>query len=171
MSSLIEQAAQRLAQLREAGVEIPETAAVPAAGRSADVALPPVMERGEPTPQSRRVEIDFARLGQQGIVTPQSPRTATADQFRVIKRPLIANAMGRGAAPIKHGNLIMVTSAVPGEGKSFTSLNLAMSIAAELDNTVMLVDADVARPSLLRTLGLEPGPGLLDVLEGKAGLP
>ena len=95
------------------------------------------------------------------------PRTPTADQFRVIKRPLIANAMGRGAAPLKHGNLIMVTSALPGEGKSFTSINLAMSIAAELDNTVMLVDADVARPSVLRMLGLEPGPGLLDVLEGK----
>jgi exopolysaccharide/PEP-CTERM locus tyrosine autokinase len=73
--------------------------------------------------------------------------------------------MGRGAAPVKHGNLIMVTSALPGEGKTFTAINLAMSIAAELDNTVMLVDADVARPSVLRTLGLPAGPGLLDVLE------
>jgi protein-tyrosine kinase len=53
----------------------------------------------------------------------------------------------------------MVTSALPGEGKSFTSINLAMSIAAELDHTVMLVDADVARPSVLRMLGLPPGPG------------
>jgi protein-tyrosine kinase len=64
----------------------------------------------------------------------------------------------------------MVTSALAGEGKSFTSLNLAMSIAAELDHTVMLVDADVARPSLLRMLGLPPGPGLLDVLEGHLDL-
>jgi exopolysaccharide/PEP-CTERM locus tyrosine autokinase len=76
--------------------------------------------------------------------------------------------MGRGAASLVHGNLIMVTSAVAGEGKSFTSVNLAMSIAAELDHTVMLVDADVARPSILRMLGLPDGPGLLDLLEGKA---
>jgi Mrp family chromosome partitioning ATPase len=60
----------------------------------------------------------------------------------------------------------MVTSAVAGEGKSFTAINLAMSIAAELDHTVMLVDADLARPSLPRMLGIEDGPGLLDLLDG-----
>jgi exopolysaccharide/PEP-CTERM locus tyrosine autokinase len=64
----------------------------------------------------------------------------------------------------------MVTSALAGEGKSFTSVNLALSIAAELDNTVMLVDADVARPSVLRMLGLPQGPGLLDVLEERVDL-
>ena len=69
-----------------------------------------------------------------------------------------------------HGNLIMVTSALIGEGKSFSSVNLAMSIAMELDSTVLLVDADVARPSVLRMLGLPPGPGLLDVLEGKTDM-
>ena len=63
-----------------------------------------------------------------------------------IKRPLITNAINRGDVAVKHANLIMVTSALSGEGKSFTSINLAMSIAAELDHTVMLVDADVARP-------------------------
>ncbi len=62
----------------------------------------------------------------------------------------------------------MVTSAVAGEGKSFTSINLAMSIAAELDHTVMLVDADLARPSLPRMLGVDEGPGLLDLLDGTA---
>ncbi len=103
-----------------------------------------------------------------GIVTPNAPRSHVADEFRVIKRPLISNAVGRGATSLTHGNLIMVTSAMPGEGKSFTALNLAMSIAAELDHTVMLVDADVARPSILRMLGLPDGPGLLDLLEGKA---
>jgi exopolysaccharide/PEP-CTERM locus tyrosine autokinase len=65
---------------------------------------------------------------------------------------------------IANGNLIMVTSALAGEGKSFTAINLAMSIATELDTTVMLVDADVARPSVLRVLGLPPGPGLLDLV-------
>jgi exopolysaccharide/PEP-CTERM locus tyrosine autokinase len=120
---------------------------------------------------SRRVELDLQRLAAANFVTPGAPRTRIADQYRVIKRPLIANALGKGAAPVAHGNRIMVTSALPGEGKTFTAVNLALSIAAELDTTVMLVDADVGRPSVLKTLGLAPGPGLLDVLEGRATMP
>jgi exopolysaccharide/PEP-CTERM locus tyrosine autokinase len=209
MSSLIEQAALRMEQLRQAGVEVPEMvsheapgvadssalasppaqpgpqAAAAAVQPAAFVPAAPVLPRPLPSPfpgavgravdwenttQSRRVEIDLVAIGAAGIVTPNSPRSQMADQYRVIKRPLIANAVGRGAATVSHGNLIMVTSALPGEGKSFTSLNLAMSIASELDHTVMLVDADVARPSLLRMLGLPPGPGLLDLLEGKADM-
>jgi exopolysaccharide/PEP-CTERM locus tyrosine autokinase len=170
MSSLIEQAAQRLEQLRRAGVMVPEVpgtaGAEPAASPEAAIAGPE--PHREPVMMSRRVELDLARLEAAGIVTPNAPRSQVADEFRVIKRPLISNATGRGAAALKHGNLIMVTSAVPGEGKSFTSVNLAMSIVAELDHTVMLVDADVARPSILRMLGLPEAPGLLDLLEGKA---
>mgnify|MGYP001376073349 FL=1 len=64
-----------------------------------------------------------------------------------------------------HGNLIMVTSALPGEGKSFTAINLAMSLAMELDHTVMLVDADVTCPSVMTKLGLPPAAGVLDVLQ------
>ena len=188
MSSLIEQAAQRLAQLRQAGVEIPGEAEGPVADAGIDraaalaqalgqrpssaVASAPVVTRPSPSDgvgaSSRSVELDLAAIAAAGIVTPNAPRSRMADQYRVIKRPLIANAMGRGAATIKHANLIMVTSALAGEGKSFTSINLAMSIAAELDHTVMLVDADVARPSIPRMLGLQAGPGLLELLEGKA---
>ncbi len=76
--------------------------------------------------------------------------------------------MGNGTTPVANGNLIMVTSALPGEGKSFTAINLAISIAMELDNTVMLVDADVARPSILNMLGLPPSKGLLDVLQNNS---
>jgi exopolysaccharide/PEP-CTERM locus tyrosine autokinase len=175
MSSLIEQAAHRLAQLRQAGVEIPEAATAVATPPT----LSPAVERPGATGASRtaeasvvagsrRVEIDLASLEAVGIFTPHSERTRIADEYRVIKRPLILNAVSRGAAALTHGNLIMITSAMPGEGKSFTALNLAMSIAAEMDHTVMLVDADVARPSILRMLGLPPSPGLLDLLEGKA---
>jgi exopolysaccharide/PEP-CTERM locus tyrosine autokinase len=178
MSSLIEQAAKRLEQLRGAGVSVPVPAA-PGSTPSADgerivlaqpVSTPTafVRQSDEPASSSRRVELNLAMLESAGIVTPNAPRSHIADEFRVIKRPLISNAVGRGAQSLAHGNLIMVTSAMPGEGKSFTALNLAMSIAAELDHTVMLVDADVARPSILRMLGLPDGPGLLDLLEGKA---
>ncbi|WP_119352616.1 XrtA-associated tyrosine autokinase [Azohydromonas sediminis] len=162
MSSLIEKAAQRLAQLRAAGVEVPEPAPIAAAGASAVAAPPPAA----PAVTSRRVELDLDLLARNGIVTPNAPRSRLGDQFRVIKRPLLQNASGKGASTINHANLIMITSALPGEGKTFTALNLAMSIATELDHTVMLVDADVARPAVLKNLGLPEGPGLLDLIDG-----
>ncbi|MBT9465165.1 XrtA-associated tyrosine autokinase [Hydrogenophaga sp.] len=171
MSSLIEKAAQRLEQLRQAGVELPapEAVEVPtpsvatAATRAAQTA--PVQQTVvEPERTSRAVRLDVESLAINGYVTPNAPRAAIADQFRVIKRPLLANATGKGAAPVANGNLIMVTSAMPGEGKSFTAVNLAMSIAMELDYRVLLVDADVSRPSLRKTLNLSAGPGLLDLL-------
>lgn len=157
MSSLIEQAAERLEQLRKAGVDLsqlepsgqsvatvdagpPPTRPPAPQSRSAPTTMPGKLD--EPGSASRRVEIDLARMAAVGIVAPNAPRTQLADQYRVLKRPLISNALGRGAASIEHANLIMVTSALAGEGKSFTSINLAMSIAAELDHTVMLVDAD-----------------------------
>ncbi len=205
MTSLIEQAAQRLEQLRQAGVNVAELEAVGAspgaAGQTERVlapvapwATPPVSapasipatagvprlaDPGVPDPRgllddasstSRKIDLDLAALAATGLLTPNAPRSHLADQYRVLKRPLITNATGKGAATVAHGNLIMVTSALPGEGKSYTSINLAMSIAAELDHTVMLVDADVARPSVLRMLGLPQGPGLLDLLEGKADM-
>lgn len=177
MSSLIEQAALRLQQLRQAGIEIPgdgdqAVVAEPRAASSVGAKEAPAVPVSTllTGPASRRIDMDFAALAAKGIITPDSPRSALADQYRVIKRPLIANAVGKGAASLRHANLIMVTSALAGEGKTFTSVNLAMSIAAELDHTVVLVDADVARPSVLRTLGLPTGPGLLDVLEGKNDL-
>lgn len=170
MSSLIEQATQRLEQLRKAGAVIPEQITAPATQVFSKIRVP--VSDGDaikttasfPTSVSRRVEIDLDALSAAGIVSPTAPRSQIADQFRVIKRPLIRNAMGKGASVIANGNLIMVTSALAGEGKSFTAINLALSIATELDNTVMLVDADVARPSVLRVLGLPPSPGLLDMV-------
>ena len=161
MTSLIEQAAQRLEQLRQAGAELPATTLVPSV---VDAARKSLTNGSQPIPLSRRVEIDLEALSAAGIVSPNAPRSQIADQYRVIKRPLIRNAMGKGASIIAHGNLIMVTSALPGEGKTFTAINLAMSIATELDNTVMLVDADVARPAVMKVLGLPESPGLLDLV-------
>ena len=129
-----------------------------------------------PVVESRKVDLDFATLAAAGILVPNAARSMLGDQYRVIKRPLIRNAVGKGAAKVAHGNLIMITSALAGEGKSFTAVNLAMSIATELDHTVMLVDADVARPSVSRMLGLVAstdtafGPGLLDVLDGRTDM-
>jgi protein-tyrosine kinase len=122
------------------------------------------------------VTVDLDALGAKGFVTPQTSRSLINDQYRVVKRTLIRNAV----APVAEGSsrkLIMIASAVAGEGKTFSSVNLAMSIASELDHTVMLVDADVARPSVLRTLGVEgqvgvdgAARGLMDILDGGASL-
>jgi protein-tyrosine kinase len=87
------------------------------------------------------------------------------DDYRRIKRPLVSNACGRDKQMVDRGNLILVTSSVPGEGKSFTSVNLALSISQEMDNTVLLMDCDVAKQGVSRMLGLENVSGLVDVLE------
>ncbi len=86
------------------------------------------------------------------------------EEFRVIKRKLINNAFGPLSSSLKHPNLILVTSSRPGEGKTFTSVNLALSIALEQDKTVLLVDADVLRPNVSRTLQISTPRGLTDYL-------
>jgi exopolysaccharide/PEP-CTERM locus tyrosine autokinase len=114
---------------------------------------------------TRQATIDLERLKMRGYVTPDAPQTQIADEFRVVKRPIIQNAIGKnGTHGVRNGNLVMITSALPGEGKTFTAVNLAMSIAMEFDNTVLLIDGDVAHPALPGLLGVPESPGLLDLL-------
>lgn len=111
--------------------------------------------------------INLARLHRMGVVSPDAEKSQIAEEFRIIKRPLIANAFGQGTARVKNGNLIMVTSSLPGEGKSFCAINLAISMAMEMDRTVLLIDADVAKPRIPEYLGIHADKGLLDVLQDK----
>ncbi len=113
---------------------------------------------------ARKVELDLAKLRDTGMVTAAGGRTSLVEDFRIIKRPLLKRAFEEGTSGGNPGNLIMLTSSLPGEGKTYCAINLAMSIAMELDHTVLLVDADVARPSVLRTLGLPAQRGLMDLL-------
>jgi exopolysaccharide/PEP-CTERM locus tyrosine autokinase len=150
-----------------------EPAAAPAA---APAALPTSAPRTTATPSDARVatrpgtarkqsRIHIEALRARGFVTPDGAPSEIGQQFRMIKRPLLVNAFGSGSAPaVKNGRRVMVTSAFAGEGKSFCAINLAMSIAAERDTHVLLVDADVARPSLPRELGFESSRGLMDWL-------
>jgi receptor protein-tyrosine kinase len=128
---------------------------------SVAVAKPSAVPAGR---HSRLVKIDLESLATAGFVTPDAQRSRIADEFRVLKRPIIKNAQERTGPVIERGNCVMVTSALPREGKSFVSLNLAMSIALEVDSTVLLVDADVANPSLMRRMHLPDSKGLLDLL-------
>ena len=127
-------------------------------------ALPPVLggRPGDGAPYAprvgRRVDIDLDRLRELGFVTPDAPTAQIADEFRVIKRPIIRNARAAAVARSRPMNLVMVTSALPGEGKTFTATNLAISVAMELDSTVLLVDGDVAHPALPELLGAPPRP-------------
>jgi exopolysaccharide/PEP-CTERM locus tyrosine autokinase len=128
----------------------------------------PILNEQSPRSTTRKVDLDLARMRDLGMVTAAGGRTALVEDFRVIKRPLIKRAFAERAPGDLPGNLIMVTSSLPGEGKTYCAINLAMSIAMELDHTVLLVDADVARPSVLRTLGLPAQRGLMDILVDEA---
>lgn len=108
--------------------------------------------------------LDRARLRRLGLLIPEDDRTRLAEEFRLIKRPLLNNAFGRQAKLVHAGNLVMVTSALPREGKSFCAINLALSVAREVDRTVLLVDADVARPAIPEYLGIKADIGLMDAL-------
>jgi receptor protein-tyrosine kinase len=191
--NLIEEATKRLQELEKAGIRVPSgqpgnagkaeprasaepipqqvaRAAVQALPRAQAPAESPVDKRLEPVlqdkvPDARNYRnIDLARLQASGFITPAVRESKLLHEFRVIKRPLIQNALGKAAGPVANGNLIMVTSALPGEGKSFVSLNLAMSIALEVDCRVLLVDADVIKPTIPQLLGIQRAKGLMDVL-------
>jgi exopolysaccharide/PEP-CTERM locus tyrosine autokinase len=116
-------------------------------------------------PSNRPVcSLNLRELERQGYLTPDASRTKLAEEYRAIKRPLLQNAFGKGAVSMENGNVIVVVSALPGEGKTFTAFNLAMSMAMEKDTTVLLVDGDILKCSLTEMLKLRLAPGLTDVL-------
>jgi protein-tyrosine kinase len=115
------------------------------------------------TPDTVRV---LDRLREKGMLVPHSSLgPEIRGEYRRIKRPLLSNAFGKSASLVDGGNLILVTSSVPGEGKSYTAMNLALAIAQERDHTVLLVDADVTKQGVSRLLGVEKRrPDLTDLL-------
>ncbi len=110
------------------------------------------------------VEIDLQSLSNRNFVSIATERRLIYEEYRVIKRKLINNAFGGLSSTLEHPNLILVSSSRPGEGKTFTAVNLALSIALEQDKTVLLVDADVLRPNVSRTLEISTPLGLTDYL-------
>lgn len=168
-ASIIERAADRIEKegeisaLHTAEIAPTDFAQQPAGQNTKEIGAGESLAPGA-AHSSKQGSINLAKLRQMGIITPEAEKTQIAEEFRLIKRPLIKNAFNQGAGSVNNGNLIMVTSALAGEGKSFCAINLAISIAMEMDHTVLLVDADVARPSLPSYLGLKADTGLLDIL-------
>jgi len=135
-----------------------------------NVVLPePDVALATPQVEARKKRVDetvaiLAILEKNGMLTPSLKDSRQAEEYRVIKRPLLSNASAENARMIDRGNVIMVTSALQGEGKTYTTTNLAVSIAAERDRSVLVVDCDVVKHSLSSMFGLEGRKGLIDVL-------
>jgi exopolysaccharide/PEP-CTERM locus tyrosine autokinase len=118
-------------------------------------------------PSGRRVvPVDRTLLSQGGMLVPGGPITALAEEFRQVKRQLLLTARAVAGADAQRARMVLVCSAQPNEGKTFCAINLALSMSAEKDVEILLVDADFAKPDVLGRLGVPEGPGLLDVLSG-----
>jgi len=143
-----------------------------AAPRSAALTAPSQALEGIPARQNLRSRfhtIDRRHLLEQCLIEPEGPVTGLLEEFRIVKRQLLLTAAeSRSGRAAPHGERILICSAHPGEGKTFCAVNLALSMAAEKDTEVLLVDADFAKPSVLSALGLPGGPGLMDALADPA---
>lgn len=168
--SLLERAAivydfDAVFRARQAG----EPVASPLAQPPGDEAARPPIAAPEPprravSTRGPVVAIDRDRLAERGLLIPGAPVSALAEEFRLIKRQLLLTARNVQESHGARARAILVGSANANEGKTYCAINLALSLAAERETEVVLIDADVAKPDVLSQLGLEDRPGLLDAL-------
>jgi exopolysaccharide/PEP-CTERM locus tyrosine autokinase len=165
--STIEKAAARLAAGRAAS---PAVSQRKPALETPSIRRPVTRERAMvdvlPDDGLQTFSLDLAELGQRGFLVPGSSRSALAQQLRRLKRSILLNAQ-RNRVVNEYGlpgNLIAITSSLPGEGKTFTSINLSLSMAQELDHETLLVDADAARGDISAQLKLPARNGLTSLL-------
>ncbi|HEU0278034.1 MAG TPA: AAA family ATPase [Rhodanobacteraceae bacterium] len=175
--SIVEKAAEKLrARAPEPAVAPP---ALPAENVPAPVHAAPTVERlqerrqaaepAAPIESAPLWHVDYPRLKRLGILPDRDDAAVRlANELRRAKRPLLDNANGKRADAPPHADRIGVTSAIPGEGKTFTAMNLAMSLAHEPDFEVLLIDGDIPKSDTTYILGLEDHPGLMDVLANDA---
>lgn len=167
--SLLERAAEKFdfaAALRGAATEFPEAEAVPVPDNSQavrDTSVP----RASIAP-AQAVAVDRVALAESGFILPDQRPGPLAEEFRIVKRQLLLRAAGEGGTPLKNGRMILVCSANPDEGKTFCSVNLALSMSRETDLDIVLVDSDLNNPEIAKLMGIEDGPGLIDALSDPA---
>ncbi len=161
--SLIEQAVGLFQRTSDPGAEKTPQPVSQLATRPRDPQVPGVAANRcmVPSRSDRTVRVDIPSLRAAGLVAPEDEERQLAAEFRNIKRPLLAGM--RGDNQLRLGNILVVTSALPGEGKTFTTVNLALSLALERDRAVVLVDGDVAKAHITHLFGLEGEPGFLDL--------
>lgn len=141
----------------------PKATSQPASAPTATSAPGPVYEDVEFSDIEHLIDRDC--LARHGLIQPEGQVTELLEEFRIVKRQVLqsvrkARATGSGAMAQR----VLVCSPHPDEGKSYCAVNLAIALAAEKDSEVLLVDADFAKPSLLKMLGLPKGPGFMDIL-------
>jgi protein-tyrosine kinase len=163
--SLLERAAEKFdfaAALRGVETEFPAAGAAPAQDGSM-LAVEPIV-REAPVISTETVAVDRVALADAGFILPDQRPGPLAEEFRIVKRQLLLRAAGEGGAPITNGRMILVCSANPDEGKTFCSVNLALSMSRETDLDIVLVDSDLNNPEIAKLMGIEDGPGLIDAL-------
>lgn len=165
-ASLLERAADRWQLGPKPGLP---PVAMPDLPPAPPVAAPVATAPARKMPPARIRPVDPARidrdmLAEAGMLVPGGPVTALAEEFRLVKRQLLTTAADVEKRDADAARMILVCSAQPGDGKTFCAINLALSLAAERDLQILLVDADFAKPDILDRLGLPAGPGLLDAL-------
>ncbi|MCE7797385.1 CpsD/CapB family tyrosine-protein kinase [Sphingobium sufflavum] len=136
-------------------------AAVAPAAVAAPAPIAPVA-RTAPNPDAEYHALDRAALREEGFVDPTGAPTSLSEEFRIVKRQLLGGVFAPDAAP--RDRLVLVNSAHPGDGKTWLTINLALSLSAEQDSEVLLIDGDFGNPALARRLGLPDGPGFMDAL-------
>jgi protein-tyrosine kinase len=166
--SLVERTLKKLQESRQAS-PTPSTPAAPQrapAREPVQGAVPPLKGERQMTPveTTRQVKIDREELRKLGLLPTPDIERQIAAQYQHIKRPLVASVISRSPELGPASHVIMLTSAFPGEGKTFTAVNLALSLALEKDIEVLLVDGDVAKRHVSRVFGVDEEPGLVDLL-------
>ncbi|WP_170005308.1 AAA family ATPase [Pseudopontixanthobacter vadosimaris] len=127
-----------------------------------DFAAAPAEPTGEPVRFPAQVQhVDRQHLAEQGFIEPGGEASTLLEEFRIAKRQLLSSARALGT---DRSRIVLVTSPLPGEGKTFCSVNLAIAMAAERNAEILLIDGDVAKPSISRSFGFEAGRGLMDAL-------
>jgi len=162
--SLVEKALEKLragdqGDGKDARARAPREATAPPVER-----LPAVRETFTPEQARRTIKIDERALRAAKVLAAEDEVRRAGDEFRAIKREIIDSAFKEGGAGTFERRLVVMTSALPGDGKTQTSVNLALSIAQERDSSVVLIDGDVAKPHVSQLFGLSDEPGLLDLL-------
>jgi exopolysaccharide/PEP-CTERM locus tyrosine autokinase len=163
--SKIQEALRRLQKQEGASGERADRSSASGVSKRLPESVIPIARKKKIQIDGEKLHLDEESLIRRGLLAPLDQAIPIADEFRRIKRPLIDNATRNGGVHNDHMNLMMVASPLPGAGKTFCSVNLAASISLERELTVLLVDADVAKPHISTAFGITDRPGLIDILE------
>ncbi|MEP4889828.1 MAG: XrtA-associated tyrosine autokinase [Aliiglaciecola sp.] len=171
--STLEAAQEKAQEIADSGADTPAKVTKPEpSGMETQVKVKqePVISTEEPETLSYETSkekfIPLTHIQKEGFVSNMGRNTIN-EEYRAIKRKVLSNAFGPLSKTLSNANIVMVTSPNPNEGKTFTAINLALSIALEQDKTVLLVDADVLRPSVMKTIDQPFESGLMEYLLGE----